>query len=138
MKLSKSQCPSNPQEVLEMRDVPYAELVGCIQYLVVCTRPDLAHAASQVSKFMQNPGKAHWKAALRILRYLKGTLTFKFYFSKSPVTAHLTGFSDADHAGCLDTRRSHSGYIVKLNDTAIAWASRRQRCVALSSCGVST
>ena len=83
---------------------------------------------------MQNPGKAHWTAALRVLRYLRGTLSHKLHFSKSPQKALLVGFSDADHAGCPDTRRSHSGYVVKVNDTAVAWASRRQKCVALSSC----
>ena len=83
---------------------------------------------------MQNPGKAHWTAALRVLRYLRGTLSHKLHFSKSPEVALLVGFSDADHAGCLDTRRSHSGYVAKVNDTAVAWASRRQKCVALSSC----
>jgi hypothetical protein len=133
-KLSKNQCPPNAQEETEMRDMPYSELVGCIQYLVVCTRPDLAHSASQVSRFMQNPGKSHWAAALRVLKYLRGTLSHKLHFSKSPLLADLVGFSDADHAGCPDTRRSHSGYICKVNDTAVAWASRRQRCVALSSC----
>ena len=51
-KLSKAQCPPNAQEETEMRDIPYAELVGCIHYLVVCTRPDLAHAASRISRFM--------------------------------------------------------------------------------------
>ena len=118
-KLSKTQCPPNAQEETKMRDIPYAELVGCIQYLVVCTRPDLAHAASQISRFMQNPGKAHWTAALRVLRYLCGTLSHKLYFSKSPEVALLVSFSDADHAGCPDTRRSHSGYVVKVNDTAV-------------------
>ena len=91
-KLSKAQCPPNAQEETEMRDIPYAELVGCIQYLVVCTRPDLAHAASQISRFMQNPGKVHWTAALRVLRYLRWTLTHKLCFSKSPKWLSWLGF----------------------------------------------
>ena len=133
-KLSMAQAPANSGEVLDMKDKPYAQLVGCIQYLVVCTRPDIAHATSQVSRFMQNPGPAHWKACLRILRYLKGTMGHKLCFGTPKGEARLFGFSDADHAGCPDTRRSHSGYVVKVNGTAVAWISRRQRCVALSSC----
>ena len=46
----------------------------------------------------------------------------------------LHSFCDADFAGCVDTRRSHSGYIVKIGSTAVAWQSKRQNCVALSSC----
>ncbi len=114
--------------------MPYSEVLGCIQYVGVCTRPDLAHCCSQVSRFMQNPGKAHWTAALRILRYLRGTTDHKLHFSRSRELASLVGFADADHAGCLDTRRSHSGYVCKVNSTAVAWISRRQRCVALSLC----
>ena len=134
VKLSKSQSPQNPQEELEMKDIPYSPAVGCLQYLVVCTRVDMTHAVSQVSRFMQSPGKIHCNAVLRIMRYLKGTLGQRLVFSKGPAKAVLTAFSDADHAGCPDTRRSHSGYAVKVNGTAVAWISRRQRCVALSSC----
>ena len=134
IKLSMQQSPQNRSEETEMKDVPYAQLVGCIQYLVVCTRPDLAHAASQISRFMQNPGKEHWKAAKRVLRYLKGTMKHRLCFPQSKGKAMLVGFSDADHAGCPDTRRSHSGYIVKVNGTAVAWVSKRQKCVTLSSC----
>ena len=82
---------------------------------------------------MQNPGKVHWNAVLRIMTYLKGTLGQRLVFSQGPARAVVTAFSDADHAGCPDTRRSHSGYAVKVNGTAVAWISRRQ-CVALSSC----
>ena len=74
VKLSKSQSPQNPQEELEMKDIPYSPAVGCLQYLVVCTRVDMTHAVSQVSRFMQSPGKIHWNAVLRIMRYLKGPL----------------------------------------------------------------
>jgi hypothetical protein len=83
-KLSKNQSPPNAQEETEMRDMPYSELVGCIQYLVVCTRPDLAHCCSQVSRFMQNPGKAHWTATLRILRYLRGRQITSSTFQDHP------------------------------------------------------
>ena len=76
---------------------------------------------------MQNPGKIHWNAVL-------GTLGQRLVFSQGPARAVLTAFSDADHAGCPDTRRSHSGYAVKVNGAAVAWISTRQQCVALSSC----
>ncbi len=58
-KLSASQCPKSEDEVRDMESVPYASAVGCLMYAMVCTRPDLAHAVSVVSKFMANPGRQH-------------------------------------------------------------------------------
>ena len=57
---------------------------------------------------------------------------YKLYFVGDGMT--LNAWSDADHAGCVDTRRSMSGYIVKIGSTAVAWQCKRQACVALSSC----
>ena len=57
-----------------MAEVPYASVVGCLMYAMVCTRPDLAHAVSQVSKYMSKPGRQHWEAVKWIFRYLRGTV----------------------------------------------------------------
>ncbi|GKC60615.1 hypothetical protein Tco_1088213, partial [Tanacetum coccineum] len=64
--------PGTNKEVKYMKTVPYSSAVGSLMYAMVCTRHDLAHATSVVSRFMANPGKAHWKAVKWILRYLKG------------------------------------------------------------------
>jgi len=58
-KLSSNQCPNTDKEVADMAEVPYASVVGCLMYAMVCTRPDLAHAVSQVSKYMSKPGRQH-------------------------------------------------------------------------------
>ena len=58
-KLSLDQCPKLDREIEDMAKVPYASAVGCLMYAMVCTRPDLAQAVSQVSKFMSKPGKQH-------------------------------------------------------------------------------
>ena len=58
-KLSLDQCPKSDSEIEGMASVPYANAIGCLMYAMVCTRPDLAHAISQVSKFMSKPGKQH-------------------------------------------------------------------------------
>jgi len=58
-KLSSNQCPKTDKEVAE---VPYASVVGCLMYAMVCTRPDLAHVVSQVSKYMSKPDRQHWEA----------------------------------------------------------------------------
>jgi len=54
-----------------MVEVPYASVVGCLMYAMVCTRPDLAHAISQVSKYMSKTGRQHWETLKWIFRYLR-------------------------------------------------------------------
>nr|GEZ52046.1 retrovirus-related Pol polyprotein from transposon TNT 1-94 [Tanacetum cinerariifolium] len=55
-----------------MRKVSYANAVGSLLYLMVCTRPDIAYAVSVVSRYLANPGKSHWEAVKWILKYLRG------------------------------------------------------------------
>ncbi|KAI5116411.1 hypothetical protein M0805_000584 [Coniferiporia weirii] len=71
--LSRKDCPTTEEEKAEMKHVPYSALVGCILYLVIWSRPDLAHTAMALSQFSANPGNAHWTAAKHVLRYLAGT-----------------------------------------------------------------
>ena len=59
-KLSKDHCPTSKREKEAMKKVPYQSDVGCLMYAMVCTRPDLAYAVGVVSRFMSNPGEAHW------------------------------------------------------------------------------
>ena len=61
-KMSCSQCPNTDGERSEMTKVPYVNVVGCMMYAMVLTRPDLTHAFSVVSRFIAAPGKEHWKA----------------------------------------------------------------------------
>jgi len=61
-KLSTSQAPKTHDDIIYMEGIPYANVVGSLMYAMVCTRPDIAHAVSLVSRFMANPGKAHWQA----------------------------------------------------------------------------
>nr|GEV48213.1 putative polyprotein [Tanacetum cinerariifolium] len=67
--LDQSTIPGTDKEVKCMKTVPYSSVVGSLMYAMVCTRPDLAHTVSVVSRFMANPGKAHWKAVKWILQW---------------------------------------------------------------------
>jgi hypothetical protein len=84
---------------------------------------------------MANPGAAHIHAAKRILRYLKGTKHLKLTYRKTQTAEAntLEAFADADHAGDPDTRRSVTGYVIKLNGAAVSWQSARQHVTALST-----
>lgn len=64
-----------------MSNVPFHELVGTLQFIAQCTRPDIAFAVNVVGSFNSNPGEVHWTATKRILRYLKGTENMKLVYS---------------------------------------------------------
>lgn len=73
-------------------------------------------------------------AVKRILRYVKGTLETGLVYSQKNGNNELTGYSDSDHAGQVEDRRSTGGMVFYLNESLITWVSQKQRCVALSSC----
>ena len=75
-KLSSSLCPNSDEEKDYMSQIPYANVVGCLMYAMVCTRPDISHAVGVVSRYMENPGKEHWSAVKWVLRYLRGTCSY--------------------------------------------------------------
>lgn len=132
-KLDKTMCPSDPEEVREMQTVPYKEAVGSLMYAAYATRPDIAFAVNTVSKFSNNPGRRHWEAVKRIIRYLKGTMDHRLQFSKQS-NPDLTGYSDADWGGDAEERKSTTGYVFTKMGGAISWNSKRQDVVALSTC----
>jgi hypothetical protein len=109
----------------------YASIVGGIMFAAVVTRPDIMCAASTLSQFLKNLSSKHLAAAKRVLRYFQGTLTLGITYRPPPT--HLSGFSDADWAGDINTRRSKTGYVIMLNNGAIAWRSQLQLTVALST-----
>ncbi|KAJ9563458.1 hypothetical protein OSB04_008618 [Centaurea solstitialis] len=109
----------------------YRSLAGALQYLTF-TRPDIAYAVQQVCLFMHDPRLPHLNALKRILRYLKGTLSHGLHI-KALVVDRLVAYSDADWAGCPNTRRSTSGFCVYLGDNLVSWSSKRQHVVSRSS-----
>ena len=112
---------------------PFKEAVGSLMYAANTTRPDIKYAVGQVAKFAQNPSPAHWSAVKLILSYLKGTIDYGIRFSGSSSSGVLSAYSDADYAGCLQTRRSTTGYVLLLSGGPVAWTSRRQQGVATST-----
>uniref|UniRef100_A0A251UJX2 Putative ribonuclease H-like domain-containing protein n=1 Tax=Helianthus annuus TaxID=4232 RepID=A0A251UJX2_HELAN len=109
----------------------YRSLVGCLMYLTN-TRPDILFAVNKLTQFMERPKKSHWEARKRILRYIKGTTNHGIIYSKGS-KGKLVGFSDSDYAGSIDDSKSTSGYVFHLGSGAVAWQSKKQKVVALSS-----
>ena len=96
------------------------------------TGPDLQYAVQQVCLHMHAPRDSHWSLVKRILRYIRGTMGLGLTLTASSFT-DLVAYSDADWAGCPDTRRSTSGYCVYLGPSLVSWSSKRQPTVSRSS-----
>jgi hypothetical protein len=98
---------------------------------MVCTRPNITYAVGVVSRFMKNPGEAHWNVVKWILMYLKGTSRSCLCFGSSdPV---LQGYTDADYAGDADSRKSTSEYMITYAGGGVSCQSRLQKCVSLTT-----
>ncbi|CAI7783074.1 unnamed protein product [Closterium sp. NIES-54] len=114
---------------------PYPGLVGCLMYLMTCTRPDLAFPLSILARYVA-PGRyrpEHMAAAKRVLRYFCSTSGLGLVLGgQSPVV--LTGRADASWVDDLATQRSSQGYTFSLGSGSIPWRSTRSSSVLSSSC----
>ena len=117
-KLSSSLFPNTNEEKEYMSRIPYANVVGCLMYAMVCTRPDISHAVGVVSRYMENPGKEHWVVVKWVLQYLRGTSDYCITYNRS--SEFVCGYVDSDFAGDLDKRSSTSGYVFTLAGGAIS------------------
>ncbi|WKA01240.1 hypothetical protein VitviT2T_019529 [Vitis vinifera] len=115
-----------------MSKVPYASAVGCLMNVMVCTRLDLVHVVSVVSKFLSNPRRMHWDAVKWIFRYLRGTTDYGIMFNKQQSDPSVRRYVDVDYAGDLDDLRSTTGYVFTLGGGPICWKSMMRSLVALS------
>ena len=151
-KLSAARCPfaggDFSRDLADMQK-DYRKLTGSLMYLATTVRPDIAAAVQDLGKFLHNPGMDHWRAAIRVLYYLKGTstmgMTYRALREGIPIRPRLQAFSDADWAGSKDDRISTSGLIVRLIDESedtndvissgdiIFYQSKKQDCITMST-----
>jgi hypothetical protein len=130
VRLSTDQAPASNAECAMMRDVPYREAVGALNWAALATRPDIAFAVATVARFASNPGPAHWEAVKRIFRYLSGTRDLWLTYGEE--NSPLEGYADADGSMAED-RRAISGYAFLIDGGAVSWSSKRQEIVSLST-----
>ncbi|XP_043725932.1 uncharacterized mitochondrial protein AtMg00810-like [Telopea speciosissima] len=114
----------------------YRQIVGALQYLTM-TRPDLTYAVNQVCQYMHKPTTDHLAAVKRILRYVKGTVGAGTTIKPSSLNL-LGAYTDADWAGCPDTRRSTSGFCTFLGSNLLSWGSKKQPTVSAPRSSSST
>lgn len=117
----------------ELPNIPYRELIGCLIYATITARPDLCAAVNYFSQFQSCYTMEHFTHAKRILRYIQGTLNMKMVFHKNEKANLLVGFTDSDWGNDKNDRKSISGYVFKVFNNTVSWASRKQSTVSLSS-----
>ncbi|GJS63182.1 retrovirus-related pol polyprotein from transposon TNT 1-94 [Tanacetum coccineum] len=87
----------------------YRSMVGALMYLTA-SRPDIVHATCYCARYQAKLTEKHLTAVKRIFWYLKDSINMGLWYPKD-TGFELTAFSDSDHAGCLDSRKSTSGGI---------------------------
>lgn len=123
---------SNNEEGKQVDSTTFKSPVGSLRYLT-CTRLDILYGTGLVSRFMETPTTTHFKAAKRILQYIKGTIGYGLLYSFSN-EFKLIGYSDSDWAGDVDDRKSTTGFVFYRGNTTFTWSSRKQPIVTLSTC----
>ncbi|CAI7808304.1 unnamed protein product [Closterium sp. NIES-53] len=114
---------------------PYPELVGCLMYLMTCTRRDLAYPLSLLARYVapDRHRKVHWDAAKRVLRYPCSTSGMGLVLGgRGPVV--LTGHADASWVDDSATQRLSQGYTFSLGSGSVSWRSTRSSSVLSFSC----
>jgi hypothetical protein len=109
----------------------FRSIAGALQYLTF-TRPDIAYIVQQICLHMHDPREPHLTAMKRILRYLQGMPEYGLLLHRSS-SSNLVVYTDADWAGCPNTRRSTSGYAVFLWDNLVSLSAKRQTIISRSS-----
>ncbi|XP_050908574.1 LRR receptor-like serine/threonine-protein kinase FLS2 [Lathyrus oleraceus] len=104
-KLGSNQSTSSEEEAFDMKCVPYVFVVDSLMYVMMYTIPDISHDAGTVSMFLSNPGREHWNAVKWIY----------------------------DMARDIDYIKSTSSYMIKFAGEVVAWQSKLQKFVALST-----
>ena len=112
-------------------DTLYKQLVSSLKYLT-STRPNLMFGVNLLSRYMAHPSPLHLQDAKRVLRYVKGTLTFSVFYFKEKNHQPL-GFSNSDYAGDVEDCKSTYGFVFLFSSRVVSWSSHKQPIVTLST-----
>ena len=137
----KAKIPSVSLETLEPiseKDKPanidhYRRVIGKLLFLMRGSRPDICFTVSRLSRYVAKPAEKHWRGAMQVLRYTKGTRDFGISFSGLEERQKVEGYVDSDYAGDRTDRKSTYGSVFMLLGGPLAWYSRKQRSVSTST-----
>jgi hypothetical protein len=126
-------CDGATYPVIANLMLAYQHLIGSLLFLQLCSRPDISFAVLLLSQFCSAPLPRHYTVARRVLRYLKGTKSFRLHYGGARREESLAGMADVDWAGDKSERASISGFVWSYGGGPISWSAKKQNCVALSS-----
>jgi hypothetical protein len=126
-KLEKSTTQATPEFTTE-----FQSLIGTLIYGGIASRPDIHFAVIRLAQYSSNPSEAHMKFAKHILRYIAGTIHRRLRYQGAS-SSGMISYDDSDWAANVEDRHSLTGHVILFAEGAIAWATRRQKTVALSS-----
>src|SRR5271156_5944418 len=109
----------------------YRSMIGSLLY-ATASRPDVMYAVGLVGRFQANPRESHLQEVKRIFRYLKGTTELGLWYPRGQELT-LTAYTDADWAGDIDDRKSTSGGAFYIGECLVAWLSKKQSSISLST-----
>jgi hypothetical protein len=125
--------PTSAEDKLEALKIPYRQAVGHLTYLAQCTHFEITLPTRIAASFVSEWGPKHWRWVKNIMRFLTSKASKTFYINGGPPTRRLTGWSDSDHAGNPDTRRSMAAHFVFYGVDIIDWYAKTETIVAHSS-----
>jgi hypothetical protein len=113
-----STSPLSAEDAAFMLDKPFRPILGTLVWGSSGTRPDISYLCCALGHVQTNPNPKHWSLLIGVLRYVKGTLDYGIRHSpcaagdvRGGLGLKPEGYVDSDWAGCMDTRRSTSGYV---------------------------
>ncbi|XP_060217241.1 secreted RxLR effector protein 161-like [Lycium barbarum] len=109
----------------------YQKLIGKLLYLTM-TRPDISYAVQCLSQFMTAPKNSHYEAAINVVKYIKKQPWLGLFMSNSG-DAMVSAYCDSDWAACPMSRRSVTGYCIRIGSSLVSWKSKKQSTVSRSS-----
>ena len=114
-----------------MRQVPYAQAVGSLMYVVLCTRSDICFTVEMVCRYQSNHCSEHWTAVKHIIKYLKRTKNHILMYSGDDLI--IVGYIDSDIISIKMSENQLSGYVFTLGSGHVSWRSVKQSCIANST-----
>lgn len=112
---------------------PYAQIIGSLQFAALTTRPDISYAVNNAAHFKNHPTTVNCNVVRRILKYLRGTSAYRIPLGGDHSSFILTAYADADYVAAIADRKSRIGYVIFFDGNHVAWASKKQPCVATST-----
>ncbi|CAL8999958.1 unnamed protein product [Prunus brigantina] len=109
----------------------YRSMIGSLLYLTA-SRPDISYSVGVCARFQSDPKESHLFAVKRIIKYVSGTFEFGLWYTYD-TCVNLVGYSDVDWAGCSDDRKSTSEGVFYVGNNLVAWHSKKQNSVSLST-----